>query len=234
MNGVFITGTDTGVGKTVVAGGLAATLRRRGASVGVMKPFATGAVRRDGKLVSTDALFLKAAAKTDDPLDLINPICLEEPLAPAVAARRQGVAVDMGAVRRGFETLCERHEFVVVEGVGGIAVPVTESLLVAHLREWFPLPMWVVARPELGTVNHTLLTVRFAQAHGWDVAGIVLNGLEPESAGIAETTNPGVIEQWTGIPVLGVLPKLATVDVERGCFDGLETAFRTHIADVWG
>jgi dethiobiotin synthetase len=227
--GVFITGTDTGVGKTVVAGGLVAALRLRGVRVGVMKPFATGAEMRQGRPVSADALFLRAAAETDDPLEEINPVCLQEALAPGVAAQRAGIRVPMERVQEAFAGLCARHEFVVVEGVGGVAVPVAERTLLADLRAAFPLPMWVVARPTLGTINHTLLTVEFARSRGWDVTGIVLNRLRPEKAGVAEQTNAGVIEEWTGVPVLGTLPYLPGVCVEALECAGLAEAMSAHI-----
>lgn len=229
MRGVFITGTDTGVGKTVVAGGLAAVLRRRGVSVGVMKPFATGCEWEDGELVSEDARFLRACAGIDDPLTAINPVRLREPLAPAVAAERSGMIIDLDIVREAFEGLCRRYAFVVVEGAGGIAVPVTDDALVADLRAIFPLPMWVVARRCLGTINHTVMTVEFARTRGWDVAGIVLNGSDGDEDGIAERTNPDVVARLTNVPVLGSLAHVPTIDVGRGRFAGLADAFGAQI-----
>jgi len=228
--GVFITGTDTEVGKTVVAAGLAATMRRRGLSVGVMKPFATGAVERNGEWVSEDARFLQRAAENDDSLSLINPVCFREPLAPAVAAARAGLNVDLERVRNAFEELMRRHEFVVVEGVGGLAVPLTESLLLADLRDVFPLPLWVVARPTLGTINHTVLTVRFAEQCGWTVQGIIVNNLDVERAGVVEQTNLEALPRWTGIPLLGVLPRLSFVDVATMRLDGLADVFSASVA----
>ena len=225
MGGVFITGTDTEVGKTVVAGGLAACLRASGVRVGVMKPFATGSVPVDGRQASADALFLRRAAGCRDSLDLVNPICLKEPLAPAIAARRAGIEVDLEAVRRAFRELHDNNEFVVVEGVGGLGVPVTDGSLVADMHDIFDLPLWIVARPSLGTVNHTLLTVEFARRRGWDVRGIVLNGGHPHEDGPAEATNPAVIQRWTGVPVLGRLPTLPGVDVEANRMAGLAEAF---------
>ena len=118
--GIFITGTDTEIGKTVVAGGLAAALKAAGVNVGVMKPIASGGIERKGHLVSEDAIFLKGAAQVDDALDLINPICLRPPLAPSVAAAIEGVSIDLRQIDEAFAELCQRHEFIVVEGVGGL------------------------------------------------------------------------------------------------------------------
>ena len=229
MRGVFITGTDTGVGKTIVAGGLAACLRARGVCVGVMKPFATGSITYRGRAASSDALYLRRAAGCRHSLDLVNPVCLKAPLAPAVAARRERRSIDLDAVRQAFERLLDEHDLVIVEGVGGIAVPITEARLVGDLRDVFELPMWIVARPSLGTINHTLLTAEFARRRGWDVRGAVFNGGDPEMHGIAEATNPGVIEAWTGVPTLGRLPRLPGVDVDAMRLDGLAEAFDAHV-----
>lgn len=231
MTGVFITGTDTEVGKTVVAAGLTLALRARGVDVGVMKPFATGAVRQVDGLVAADTRFLMAAAECADPSSIVTPVCLEEPLAPAVAASRAGVDVNLEAVAEAFQELQRRHEFVVVEGVGGVAVPVRGQVVVGDLHELMPLPMWVVARPGLGTVNHTALTVEYARARSWDVVGIVLNDVGEGPSGVAEDTNPGVIEALTGVPIVATLPRVRGVSVEGLAMDGLEAAFASALRD---
>ena len=220
--GVFVTGTDTGVGKTVIAGGLAASLASIGADVGVMKPIATGgeapastSTLGDGatsagavnpRLVSEDAIFLKHAAQAEDSLELINPICLREPLAPSVASTLENVPVDLARVDAAFHQLCRNHDFVVVEGVGGLAAPIRDDVLVAHLAARFELPLIVVARPTLGTINHTLLTVKLARSLNLEIHGIILNGLRRDMAGLAEKTNPGEISRLTNLPILGVVP----------------------------
>ncbi|MCZ6680521.1 MAG: dethiobiotin synthase [Candidatus Poribacteria bacterium] len=204
--GVFITGTDTEIGKTVIAGGLAAMLKAAGVDVGVMKPIASGGVEHEGRIVSEDAIFLKRAALVDDDLDLINPLCLRHPLAPSVAAEIEEVTIDLRQIDAAFNQLGRKHEFIVVEGVGGIAVPIGGDLLVAHLAQRFQLPLLIVARPDLGTINHTMLTVAFARSFGLDPRGIVLNGLRDESKGLAEETNPKEIARMTHLPIMGVVP----------------------------
>ena len=204
--GIFITGTDTEIGKTVVAGGLAAALRAAGVNVGVMKPIASGGVEHKGRIVSEDAIFLKCAAQVDDPLDLINPICLRHPLAPSVAAEIEGISIDFRQVDEAFAELRQRHEFIVVEGVGGIAVPICEDMFVADIAQRFQLPLIVVARPNLGTINHTALTVAFARSYNLELRGIVLNALHEESKGLAEETNPKELERLTHLPILGTVP----------------------------
>ncbi len=217
-NGIFVTGTDTEVGKTVIAGGLAAVLKAAGMDVGVMKPIATGGVeafshpeqerteKNPLNLISEDAIFLRHAAESDDELHLINPICLREPIAPSVASALENVRIDLRKIDFAFAQLRQRHEFVVVEGIGGIAVPIQENFLVAHLARHLQLPLIVVARPDLGTINHTFLTVEFARSFGLDVHGIVLNGLRTETAGPAEETNPAEISRITGSKILGIVP----------------------------
>ena len=204
--GIFITGTDTEIGKTVVAGGLAAALKAAGINVGVMKPIASDGVEHKGRIVSEDAIFLKHAAQVDDALDLINPICLRHPLAPSVAAEIEGISIDLRQIDAAFAELCQRHEFIVIEGVGGIAVPVCEEMLVANLAQRFQLPLLIVARPNLGTINHTVLTVEFARSYSLEIFGIVLNASQEQSKGIAEETNPKELARLTRLPILGTVP----------------------------
>ena len=204
--GIFITGTDTEIGKTVVAGGLAAALKDAGVNVGVMKPIASGGIEHKGCIVSEDAVFLKHAAQVDDALDLINPICLRHPLAPSVAAEIEGVSIDLRQMDEAFARLSQRHEFMVVEGVGGIAVPICEEMLVADMAQRFQLPLLIVARPNLGTINHTVLTVEFARSYDLEICGIVLNASQEETKGLAEETNPQELARLTHLPILGPVP----------------------------
>ena len=204
--GIFITGTDTEIGKTVVAGGVAAALKAGGVDVGVMKPIASGGVEHKGCIVSEDAIFLKHAAQVDDALDLINPICLRHPLAPSVAAEIEETSIDLRQIDEAFAELCQRHEFIVAEGVGGIAVPICENVLVADLAQRFQLPLLIVARPNLGTINHTVLTVEFARSYNLEICGIVLNASQEAPKGLVEETNPQELTRLTNLPILGTVP----------------------------
>ena len=220
--GIFITGTDTEIGKTVIAGGLAAALRQTGVNVGVMKPISTGD--------TADARFLKHAAQVDDELSVINPISLQHPLAPSVAARIEDRDIDLGSVKTVFAELEKRYDFVIVEGVGGIAVPIRDDFLVAQLIEQLQLPILIVATTGLGTLNHTLLTVAFAEQFNLQIAGIVLNGLRRETAGLAEATNPVEIEKLTGVPVIGVVPYEKQLDTSYPDVTFLAEFMNQHIA----
>lgn len=213
--GFFITGTDTGVGKTVVTAALAAALRARGVDVGVMKPVETGVAPEPVAGESSDAEVLARAAGVDDPLTLVGPVRLREPLAPLVAARREGREVCLRTLMTAFRTLRERHAVMLVEGAGGLAVPIAPGLLMADLAGELALPLLVVARPSLGTINHTVLTVAFARAAGLRVAGIVINGT-PAEPGPAEETSPAVIEELSGARVVAILERDEDVDYATG------------------
>lgn len=214
--GVFVTGTDTGVGKTVVAGALAGALCWRGIDVGVMKPIQCGLTRTRRGPVATDARFLLEAAGLDDPLDLVCPHQLEAPLAPLVAAAQAGIELELQELVEDLRRVRDRHEFVVVEGIGGLAAPIAEELLVGDLAAAYGFPLIVVARPGLGTLSHTMLTVEFARQRQLEVLGVILCWSGPGEAGLAERTNPVVIEQMTGVPILGTLAYSREVNVELG------------------
>ncbi|NVN92312.1 MAG: dethiobiotin synthase [Desulfuromonadales bacterium] len=208
--GIFITGTDTGVGKTIVAATLARLLRYKGINVGVMKPVTSGCREEQGQLVSDDALLLCRAAGlacSDD----IAPYLLREPLAPAEAARLDGVRIDADRIRVSYDRLAARHDVVIVEGAGGLMVPLAEGLLTTDLIRLLNLPLLVVARPNLGTVNHTLLTCLCAGQLGLAVAGVVVNNY-PKSPDLAEQGAPRQIETLNGPPLLGVWPHLDDQD----------------------
>lgn len=201
MRGLFVTGTDTGVGKTEVAVALVAGWRARGLDVGVMKPAQSGV--GDGQ--PTDADRLRAAAGDPDPAELVCPYSLQAPLAPAVAARLEGVEVSMAHVLACAVELSRRHQALVVEGAGGLLVPLTASETYADLAVALGMPVLVVARAGLGTVNHTALTCEALHARGLAVAGVVLNrahaGTDP-----SEPHNAAEIERLTGVRVLASLP----------------------------
>src|SRR3954454_12212440 len=155
--GLFVTATDTGVGKTLVAGAIADWFRRNGSRVAVCKPAATGCEHRREGLVSEDAEFLAHHADSRHPLDLICPQRYAEPLAPAVAARRAGVPLDWESIDRAITLMQEGSDVMVVEGVGGVLVPMDDKHLLLDVAGWLGLATVVVARPALGTINHTLM-----------------------------------------------------------------------------
>ncbi len=168
--GFFVTGTDTGVGKTVVSLALICGLRRHGLDVGAMKPVETG-VGPEGPL---DALALRAAAGDADDLADVCPLRFALPAAPTVAAAAEGREVEVWAIHRAYERLAARHDCIVAEGAGGLLVPLADKLCMADLARDLDLPLIVVARAALGTLNHTFLTLEAAVSRGLDVAGVVI------------------------------------------------------------
>jgi len=210
--GFFITGTDTDVGKTVVTAGLLATLRKRGYDIGLMKPFQTDFIEAEGRLLSPDLEFVLKFVDLETDYDLMNPIRLREPLAPSVAAEVEGVEIDLTKVDRAYEELLELHQGLLVEGAGGLMVPLAKNFLTPDLVKSFELPIIIVARPNLGTINHTVLTVKVARELGIKVLGVIINGLKEAEAGIAEKTNPEVIAELADVPILGIVPYIEDLD----------------------
>ncbi|HXG11615.1 MAG TPA: dethiobiotin synthase, partial [Gemmataceae bacterium] len=205
---MIITGTDTGVGKTVVTAGIARLLRRQGCAVRVCKPVATGASWVGGRWVSEDTIRLAEAAGIPGDLEAVTSWTFPDPVAPPVAARRQGVTLDLAelaeAVRR-----CHRPGAVLlVEGVGGLLCPLTERETVADLAAVLGLPLVVVARRSLGTLNHTLLTLEAAQRRGLRVAGVVVNETVPPDT-LADATNVEELRRRITVPLLAVMPHQA-------------------------
>lgn len=204
--GIFITGTDTDVGKTVVAGALAMGLKKIGFSVGVMKPVETGCKKVGKRLIPSDAIFLKKASGSRDSLDLINPYRFEKSLAPSVASELEGVRIDISRILKTFDIMKKRHDIVIIEGAGGILVPVYKDYLLLDLIRDLGLPVLIVARPWLGTINHTLLTIRCAQEYGIPVIGFILNYTKDLKQDPSEKTNPLVIKRLSNVPLIGIFP----------------------------
>jgi dethiobiotin synthetase len=205
--GIFITGTDTGVGKTIVTAVIAKLMREAGVKVGVMKPVTSGCVATGEKLVSEDAELLKWAAATVMTDSEICPYLLREPLAPSVAAKIDGIDISFEKIAETYGRIADRHDFVLVEGAGGLLVPLTESMLVSDLIRHLGLPALIVSRPNLGTVNHTLMTCMCAKYSRIDLKGIIINRY-PETPGAAEEYAPRMIESLTGVRVIGVFPEI--------------------------
>lgn len=200
--GLFVTGTDTGVGKTIVTATLARILRLRGVNVGVMKPVTSGCPERNGECVSEDAELLAWAAGIECDDD-VAPYRLREPLAPVESAKLDGVKIDFSRIAECYQRLTSRHEFVLVEGAGGLMVPLNGGLLIADLVTHLQLPLAVVARPGLGTINHSVLTCYAAGQMGIEVKGVFVNRF-PAVPGLAEKGAPHQIGSLCGAPILGI------------------------------
>jgi dethiobiotin synthetase len=198
--GVFITGTDTGVGKTHVTALILSELRRRGVRAAAFKPIACGAGGR------RDAEIYAAIMNHEQPLDTINPVYLRHPLAPSVAAKLERKRIDLSPILRAYRQLAAEYAVVLVEGAGGLLVPIRDNYFVADLARRLELPLLVVARLGLGTINHSLLTVRQARSMGLNMCGIVLNDTVGGRRGLAAKTNIKSVPKLCATPLLGVVP----------------------------
>jgi dethiobiotin synthetase len=206
VRGLFVTATDTGVGKTEVACALLRAARAAGLDAVGMKPAQSGAT--DGE--PSDAERLRAASDGVEPLEAICPYALRAPLAPAVAARLEGVSVSLPRILDAAGALAARHAAVLVEGAGGLLVPLTERETYADLAVALALPVLVVARAGLGTVNHAALTVEALRRRGLAIAGIVLNRTGPDDDP-SVPHNAAEIAKLTGITPAALLPFVADI-----------------------
>jgi dethiobiotin synthetase len=218
--GLFITGTDTGVGKTLVACGIAALFKESGYRVGVMKPAETGCEEKAGALFPADAARLKESSGSDATLERICPYRFKEPLAPSVAAERAGAAIDIDRLCALYYEIAATNDLTLVEGAGGLLVPLLPHYTYADLAKLLKLPVIVVAANRLGAINHLMLTLENAASRGLTVLGYVWNRLEADPS-LAAETNPDALRFLTATPCLGEIPYIASGDFGRDAVAGI-------------
>lgn len=209
---LFVTGTDTGVGKTLVTAALARHLTGKGRSVGVMKPVETGVA--DCTQLGPDGALLKWAANATLTDEQICPCRLQTPLAPAVAASREQVRINYSELLDTARQTITRHDFTLIEGAGGLMVPLAGGLLMADFARTLEIPLLVVCRPNLGTINHTLLTLYSARSMNLPVIGYLINNM-PAVKTAAEETAPHSLASLTGDELLGVLASVTGSEQEK-------------------
>ena len=205
--GVFIVGTDTGVGKTLVAAAVATALKRQGRDVGVMKPIETGVP--PSKVSRSDAARLQAIIESEDALGAICPFQFPLPLAPLAAALAQRSSIDLGTICQTYRLLAQQHDSMVVEGIGGVHVPIARRTDVMDLISRLRLPVVVVGRSGLGGINHALLTLDVLRRRKLAVVALVVNATRPVRSAIErlqEKTTVDILRKQAGVPVFGPLP----------------------------
>lgn len=207
FRGLFVTGTDTGVGKTLMTAALAAALRAEGLDTGVWKPVQSGASIGSGV---TDAERLIRDAGMNELPEVVAPFTFEAPLSPFLAAKQAGIRLTLKRIRDAGEPLMKRYESLLVEGAGGVAVPLTEDALVIDLISELRIPALIVARSGLGTINHTLLTASYLCQRKIPIAGVILNDGDHPSLGDDPSTaeNAELIERYGGLKVFGRFPRV--------------------------
>lgn len=204
MKAYFITGTDTGVGKTAIIAGLAGSMRKLGVNVGVMKPIATGTPQKTG-FKSSDVAIIAGAAGTKDAEDLINPVFLSIPTSPYDATKLLSLPVDMPMILTKFTKLLSLHDVLLVEGIGGIMTPITKNFFVADMIKAMGLETIIVTRATLGTLNHTMMTYQLCKDYDIKIKGLVINNFD-EKGIAAEKNAPVTLHEITGLDILGVVP----------------------------
>ncbi len=210
--GLFVTGTDTGVGKSLVSAALAMILRDKGVKVGVMKPVETGVTRPEA--LGDDAALLVAAAGTQPETELVSPYRFPLPASPDLAAKKAGAAIHPTQILDAEKQLAGRHDFMLIEGAGGLMVPLRGGYLISDLARDLGYPLLVVSRPALGTINHTLLTVHAARTMDLEVAGVVVNRM-PAQPSPSEDAAPHALASLASADLLGVLPDVSGEPEEK-------------------
>lgn len=210
--GTFITGTDTGVGKTVVSAALTIGLQRQGRHVGVMKPIETGI--SDSNVMSSDAARLRNLIASGIPIEEISPYRFTLPLAPLAAAQAERRVIDPGKIRKAYRLLADQSDYMVVEGAGGVLVPIAPRIDVADLIARLRLPVVIVGRSGLGGINHARLTIEALHRRNIRIIALVLNQTVPvrtKTARVQEQTTVDLLQRTAGVPVLGPLPYQSNV-----------------------
>lgn len=234
--GYFITGTDTGIGKTAVTAAILRWLRARGVNAATMKPVQTGAVLDDGTWTAPDLVFHHAAAGFQPPrehLERMAPYCYEPACSPHLAARMAGTYPDIGRILTLARGLEKFYDVLLIEGAGGIYVPLNETELMLDLMQRLGHPVILVARRGLGTINHTLLSLEALRGARLDVAGVIFNETEPVPDDYIRRDNPRAVEAFGKAPVLGNMDFLPALDADPAkalegserCLPGLAQLF---------
>jgi len=206
LNGLFFVGTDTDVGKTFVTSQVARILSQSGHRVGVYKPACSGAaVLEDGQSAWHDVDMLASAIDAEDIKDRVCGQCFQAALAPPVAARLEGSAVEWQPMLDGLSWWRDNADITLVEGVGGVLCPLTEDQSIADFAEKIQLPLVIIAHLGLGTINHTLLTIEAARRRRLPICGVILNQTSPHDGDLSCSTNQSEIERRGNAQVLGIL-----------------------------
>ena len=202
MKSLFITGTDTDVGKTYITAGLAVALRKMDVDVGVMKPFAAGSAQKKG-YKSEDIEILSRAAQVNDPENLVNPQFFSIPASPYTACKKLKTKPKVSTILSSFKKLSKLHDMLLVEGMGGIMTPILKNYYITNLIKEMKIPTVIVTRSKIGTVNHTLMTVKMCEKYKIPIKGIIINNFN-KGYPIKDLTRD--LENLTGVHVLGSIP----------------------------
>jgi len=203
LKSIFITGTDTDVGKTYITAGLAVSIRKMGIDVGVMKPFAAGIAQKKG-FKSEDVEILSTAAQVNDPENLVNPQFFPIPASPYTAWKNLKIKPKIPGILSSFKKLSKLHKMILVEGMGGMMTPILKDYYVANLIKEMKIPVVIVTRSKIGTVNHTIMTVMMCEKYKIPIKGIIINDFDSDGYKTKELTRD--LKNLLGVPILGSIP----------------------------
>lgn len=215
---IFITGTDTDVGKTIVTAGIMLSAGKKGLKTGMLKPVQTGAEKNPSaydKFICPDEEFVKSLLPNANTKVSYS---FELPVAPSLAAKLNSTEICTEKILHDYKALCEKCDFVVVEGTGGFLVPVYENFLICDLVKFLDLSLIIVARPDLGTINHTLLTIEAAKSRNIDIAGVIISNYPTKTSSPSIMHAPLMIEELSGVKLLGILPHLENIQKDAENF----------------
>lgn len=205
MTNLFVTGTDTNIGKTTVTAGIVAALKKMNKDVGVMKPFAAGTPQENG-YKSADVQLLTKAAQVNDVEKLVNPYFFEIPASPYTATNSLGIKFDVETVLDCYKELSANHEIILIEGIGGAMTPILEDYFVTSLIKDMDVETIIITSSRIGTVNHTLMTCKICEQNRIKVKGIIINVLDSDGYEVQDLTRD--LEKLTKIPIIGIIPFL--------------------------
>lgn len=237
MLSVFITGTDTNIGKTFITAGLAATLQSLNYTTSVYKPIQTGAAVKGGFAQSPDLVFIK----TMDPyIKTYSTYLLKEHALPVIASEQEGVVIDKNVIKSDYEEISKDFDACIVEGTGGIMTPVAPDLYISDIAKTLNLPVVIVVRPDSSTVNHTLLTVNNALSKGLNIRGVIINDFPENVKSLDVKTAPRLIEEYSDVKILGIMKhfhdfkKINPSDLITNVLNGIdiESVFDVKIAKL--
>lgn len=227
--GIFVVGTDTNVGKTVISAGLVYLLRKFGYGCGYFKPILSGGLPKGSELLPLDTLFVKEVSGLKDAYSDMTGITLQHPYSPHFASRLEQKKIDLYTIVQKYNKIYTQHEYMIVEGCGGLMVPLNdEGVLLPQLIKELDLDVVIAARAGLGTINHTLLTLSQCQQFGFNIKGIILNGLDSQNP--CHIDNVETIRKLTSVPIIGVLPFIENVDIDALQYSNLKQCIVEHLS----
>jgi dethiobiotin synthetase len=216
--GIFVTGTDTGIGKTLVTASLAWKFSKTFNKICVMKPFATGRSEYSKEFRSKDLAVFARAIKFNEKEENLNPYFYPLPCAPHMASSLLNLPpISIGHAIKKFKFLQKKYEYLVVEGIGGLMVPLDRKYTVLNFIKLIKLGVIIVATPKLGTFNHILLSVKICQSNGIPIKGLVINKM-PINPSQVEAAIPSFIQNYTKLPILGVIPTMKSLQLNESTF----------------